>query len=372
MNIGVDIRPLMSKVRTGVGEYTCELLNAVFEIDKNNQYFLFYNSYNDVSDWIPKWRMDNVKIISTRWPNKLFNGLSMCLEQPKLDKLLGHKIDLFYSPNLNFTAVSKNCKLVLTVHDISFTLFPEFFTLKQRLWHKVIRPKNQFLRADMVVVPSANTMRDLSDYYGVNPEKIKVIYPGLSLQKNENNVSEKYNLPQKYFLFLGTIEPRKNITGIIDAFEKCYSSLKDPYTLVIAGADGWKNKDIYQRIAASPIGEKIKIIGYIPPEEKYSLYSKSDIFIYPSFYEGFGFPVLEAMSAGVPVITSNRSSLPEIGGQAVYYINPNNPLSISEGMMRIANNEKISQYYRSKGLIQAEKFKWQNAAAQWLNIINQI
>jgi glycosyltransferase involved in cell wall biosynthesis len=102
------------------------------------------------------------------------------------------------------------------------------------------------------------------------------------------------------------------------------------------------------------------------------LYSKSDIFIYPSFYEGFGFPVLEAMSAGVPVITSNRSSLPEIGGQAVYYINPNNPLSISEGMMRIANIEKISQHFRAKGLIQAEKFKWQNAAAQWLNIINQI
>jgi len=372
MNIGVDIRPLMSKVRTGVGEYTYELLNAVFEIDKNNNYFLFYNSYNDVSDCIPKWQKDNVKLISTHWPNKLFNGLSLCVEQPKLDKLLGRKIDLFYSPNLNFTAVSKKCKLVLTVHDISFTLFPNFFTLKQRLWHKVIRPKKQFLRANMIIVPSANTKRDLSDYYGVNPEKIKIIYPGLSLQKTENDISKKYNLPQKYFLFLGTIEPRKNITGMIDAFEKCYSSLKNPCSLVIAGAGGWKNKEVYQRAAASPIREKIKIIGYIQPEEKYSLYSKAEIFIYPSFYEGFGFPVLEAMSAGVPVITSNRSSLPEIGGQAVYYINPNNPLSIAEGMTRIANNENIGRFFKEKGLIQVEKFKWRNAASEWLNTINQI
>jgi glycosyltransferase involved in cell wall biosynthesis len=372
MNIGVDIRPLMSKTRTGVGEYTYELLNAVFEIDKKNDYFLYYNSYTDVSGCIPKWQKDNIRIISTRWPNKLFNGLSMCAEQPKLDKLLGQKIDLFYSPNLNFTAITKNCRFALTVHDISFTLFPEFFTLKQRLWHKVIRPEKQLSRADTIIVPSANTKRDLSDYYGVNPEKIKVIYPGLSLQKSGISISEKYHLVGKYFLFLGTIEPRKNIIGIIDAFEKCYSSLKDPCSLVIAGAGGWKNKQIHQRIAASPIREKIKIIGYIPPEEKYSLYSKSDIFIYPSFYEGFGFPVLEAMSAGVPVITSNRSSLPEIGGQAVYYINPVNPLSIAEGMARIANSEKISRYFREKGLIQTEKFKWQNAAAQWLDVINNL
>lgn len=395
MNIGIDIRPLMTAPRTGVGEYTYELLNAIFNLDKNNQYFLFYNSSRDVSADIPKWDCPNVKIIGSHTPNKFFNTSLGLFGRPKLDKICGNYLDAWFAPNLNFTALSPKIKFILTVHDISFELFPEFSTGKQYFWHKAVRPKKQCRRADLILTPSKNTKRDIVNYYNIAPEKIKVIYPGikmchceakgrsnptdnkeiaasvpagLSRNDNINNIKQKYNLPDDYILFLGAIEPRKNIIGLIEAFEKSNTNA----TLIIAGAPGWKNKKIFERAKNSKYNERIKFLGFVADDDKPALYAGAKIFVYPSFYEGFGFPILEAMQTGTPVIASNRSSLPEIGGSAVYLIDPNRPKQIAFAINELMNNQKLREWHIEKGRQQAQKFNWENSAKEWLETIAKI
>jgi len=396
MNIGIDIRPLMHPIRTGVGEYTYELLNAVFEIDKNNQYFLFYNSQKDITNNLPKWDGENIHFIRTSWPNKVFNACVKLFSWPKLDKTiikncpvirpdspLAEKIshlDWFYSPNLNFTSLSKKTKHLITIHDLSFEFFPEFYTKKRQLWHQVINYQKQCQKADKIIVPSENTKRDLVDKYKITPEKIQIIYPGLSsifnnleieeVRRQQMQIKKKYFLSEDFILFLGTIEPRKNICGIIKAFEQTHSLLPTPYTLVIAGTPGWKNKDIYNAVKKSPAREQIKFIGYIAPEDKPALYASASLFVYPSFYEGFGFPVLEAMAMGIPVITSNRSSLPEIASSSALCINPNKINELAQGIKTILTNPEQRSTQIKNGLIQTVKFSWQKAAQDWLNILN--
>ena len=385
LKIGVDIRNLMSPIRTGVGEYTYELLNAIFKIDKETQYWLFYNSHTDVSEHTPLWSQNNIHYVVTKWPNKLFNASIKILGWPKLDKLISRtgKLDYFFSPNFNFTALSKDVKHILTVHDLSFKFFPQFFSAKQRLWHWAVNPKKQCQQATAIFTLSENTKRDIVDYYKISPEKIHASGGGVSRLFTQpqtvipTNVEEsislrkKYNLPNKFILFLGTVEPRKNIIGLIEAFELACSSLSSNYSLVIAGGGrGWKNKKIYARALASPLRDKIEFIGYVDAQDKPGLYSLSELFVYPSFYEGFGFPVLEAMTMGVPVITSNRSSLPEITNQAAYLINPNRPAEISDAIVKMLTDEKLREHFKKMGLEQIKKFSWEPAAKQWLDLIS--
>lgn len=248
-------------------------------------------------------------------------------------------------------------------------------------------------------------------YYKIPENKIKVLYPGISLpplskgrlggvavdvsvdsavdvaenmsqtigkppltppwKGGEANLKQKYSLPKKYILFLGTIEPRKNILALIEAYEMAHARLHNPIDLVIAGAPGWKSKSIFKRINHSPLRKQIHIINYVAPEDKYDLYRSASLFVYPSIYEGFGFPVLEAMQAGVPVITTNRSSLPEITDGAAYLINPHRPDEIAEGIERILSSPVLHNYYFRAGLKQAQKYNWEKTAREWLDCLQQ-
>lgn len=377
MNIAIDIRSLMQKNRTGVGEYTYELLDALFEIDKNNQYFLFYNSYQDVFEIIPKWEQENVHYVAGRWPNKIFNVL-VCLNLIRLDKLVEKiakrqldnwtigqskfKLDVFFSPNINFISLRSKTKFILTIHDLSFEFFPECFSWKRRLWHWILKPKKQCQRADLILTPSENTRRDVVEYYGIDEGKVEVVEPGLCeefiVHSSEpiEKVNKKYNLPEKFILYLGTIEPRKNILGIIEAYKKNYELRTIGYELVIAGSKGWNYKQIIKKIDET---EGVHYIGYVDEQDKAALYQMADLFVYPSLYEGFGFPVLEAMASGTPVITSNRSSLPEVGGEAVYYVNPYNIVEIARAMKLLLQKDKLRGMLVERGREQTKNFAWQ-------------
>lgn len=378
MNIGIDIRCLMHKTKTGVGEYTQALLEALFVSDKINQYYLYYNSSADITDNLPKWNQDNIHLVASHYPNKLLNlSIALC-GLPKLDRLITKithiKLDLFYSPNLNFTALTKEIPFFLTIHDLAFAHFPEYYTAKQNWWHKILQPKKQCQRAKIIFTPSKNTKLDLVATYNLSSKKIQTIYPGLSpifsqnsdLEAKKNIVKKKYGLPNHFILFLGTIEPRKNIESIITAFEKVYSQLPFPYYMIIAGAKGWKNAVIYNRANQSPYRDHIKFIGYIQAEEKPALYALASLFIYPSFYEGFGFPVLEAMAMGTPVITSPRSSLPEITAHCAHLIDPNNIRSIEFGILDTLRNPTINKKQNEQAEARSQIFSWQEPAKKIL------
>ena len=369
---------------TGIGTYTYELIKALLDIDKENNYFLYYNSSKDSSKKIPFFRQGNVQIINTRWSNKIFACTQKLFNHPCVDRMIEKQmntknthrhLDIFFSPNINFSAISKKTKHILTIHDLSFELYPHFYTTKQRLWHKAINPKKQCQKADTIIAPSHCTKQDLVNKYNIDPKKIKVVYSGITPCKpmldhyHPKLDSESSSLPNtKYILFLGTVEPRKNIISLIEAYEKAYPKLDSHYSLVIAGAKGWKNKNIYARAAASPQKNNIKFVGYIDENTKIKLYKNAELFVYPSVCEGFGFPILEAMQQNTPVITSNRSSLAEIAQNAAFLVNPNDIYRISEAMVQLLNNEYLSKYYIEKGKKRIEQFSWNKTANEFLQL----
>jgi glycosyltransferase involved in cell wall biosynthesis len=372
MNIVIDIRSLTDKKRTGVGEYSYELLDSLFDIDKENNYFLFYNSFSDVSASLPKWVQDNVHFVGTKFPNKIFN-LLILLKIIKLDKLLKKqtakdlsKIDYWFSPNINFINLSKDIKHILTIHDLSFEFLPSCFSKKMLLWHKLVKPKKQAHCAHFVFAPSHNTKYDLVDIYHLNPNSIKVLYPGISknfLQYMTQDVvkeklQKKYDLPEKFVFFLGTLEPRKNILSLIEAYRK--SNLINKHIhLVIAGNRGWKYDKIIKSIDET---RGVNYIGYVDAKDKPALYKLSETFVYPSLYEGFGFPVLEAMTCGVPVITSNRSSLQEIVHEQVRLINPHNIIELKNAMLDSVKDKKVIK-------VETNNFDWSVTAKDFLEIL---
>lgn len=379
MNIGIDIRSLMTKNKTGVGEYTFELLNALFKLDTQNQYFLFYNAAKNYNFTFP-WRQDNIHYIGKNFPNKIFN-LALTFKLIKIDQFIPVKIDCWYAPNLNFLNLNAKIPYILTVHDLSFELFPEFYTIKQNFWHKIIGPKKQCKKAKLIIVPSINTKRDLINYYQIPKEKIAVIYPGVNQNFSINNptlaadktrVLKKYGLPENFILFLGAIEPRKNITTIILAYEKLPPELSAKYSLIIVGAQGWKNQEIYETALKSPLKSQIKFIGYISAQDKPIFYSLSSLFIFDSLYEGFGFPLIEAMRMNTPTIAANRSSLPEISDNASYLVNPNKVSDLNQAIKILLTDSQLKNSYIKKGHTVAKNYSWGKTANAWLDIIKKI
>ena len=382
MKIGVDIRCLEGGKKTGVEEYTFNLLKGVLKADKKNEYVLFFNALkgkNIDTKWLEKF--PNVKIKSFRYPNKLFNLFSWYFNFPKIDKLIGD-VDLFWMPNLNFGSFSKDVKLVLTVHDLSFEIIPETFPWKTRLWHFLINPKKLCQRAGKIVAVSLSTKSDLEIFYKIKPDKISVIYSAVRddfkvMDRNNPKmlkVKEKYKLPYNFILYLGTIEPRKNIISIVKAYNQIRrigNTELDKFKLVIAGAKGWKENETIKEINNSPFKNDILNLGFVESEDKPYLYNLASLFVYPSFFEGFGFPPLEAMKCGVPVITSNNSSLPEITGNSGITIDPERPDELYKAIREILSNKELRIKFREKGLERAGDFCWEKSTEEFLKIITQ-
>lgn len=370
MKIGVDIRCLTDPHHSGISEYTYNLLDYLFKIDQKNQYFLFYNAAKKIK--APKFNFPNVIYKGFKYPNKIFNlGLSL-FKIAQLDKMLGG-VDVFLSPSFLFTNLSKDCKKIMIIHDLSFELYPEFFTFKKRLWHKLIKPKQLCQQADKIIAISNNTKNDVIKIYDVNPEKIEVVYDGISeiffqpiSEEQKNKVKNKFNLPDNYVFYLGNLEPRKNVESLILAFDK----VKDKSThLVIAGGQAWKYKNIYKLWQNSQARGRIKLLGYVDTADKPSLYALAKIFVYPSIYEGFGLPPLEAMACGTPAITSFNSSLAEVVSDAGLLIDPNNTNELAETINQLLLDEKLQNIFKEKGLRQSQKFRWNDAAQKILDIL---
>jgi glycosyltransferase involved in cell wall biosynthesis len=292
-----------------------------------------------------------------------------------LDKLLGG-VDIFLIPNFLFFNLSKNAKRILIVHDLSFEIYPEFFTGKSRLWHYLINPKKICQQADIIIAISENTKEDIINLYDIDPEKIKVIHQGLNeiflnqiSDEEKKSAIRKYNLPKNYIFYLGNLEPRKNVTSLIAAFEKI-NDLN--LHLVIAGGSAWKYKKIYNLARQSKAKDRIKFLGYIDHKDKPALYSLAKIFVYPSIYEGFGLPPLEAMACGTPVITSHNSSLVEVVGPAGLLIDPNNINDLTQAIQSLLTDPKLLNQLKDRGSNQVKKFNWPKAAQNILNIITNL
>ncbi|MCX6794834.1 MAG: glycosyltransferase family 1 protein [Candidatus Falkowbacteria bacterium] len=387
MKIGVDIRVLMDKHYSGISEYTANLLSAILKADKINEYKLFYNSYHDLGGRLNKWNSQNFQVIGLHWPNKIFN---YCLQKvfgyPRLDKVLGGA-DIFWSPHFNFTKLSgskSGLKKVITVHDLSFLRYPRFFSWRKNFWHKSLGVKRILRQADKIIAVSANTKNDIMELAGIGAAKIKVIYSGNNVVKKDwvaekvETCLSKLNISGPFILYVGNIEPRKNISGLIKAYDKLRRESEEAADnfknlgLILAGAPGWKNAPIYADWQASPYKDQIKFLGYIDEEVKEILYSRAAVFVYPSYYEGFGFPPLEAMTYGLPVVCSNVSSLPEIVAGAGIMVNPYKSEEIFEAIKLVLTDAKLRVRLIALGYARAQMFSWDKTAGEYLELFKEL
>ena len=381
MKIGIDIRCLIGGKRTGVEEYTLELLEHLFAVDRENEYVLFWNAWElpvCPLDWDS--RFSNVRLVSLRIPNKLLNFCLWYFRFPHLDRLIGG-VDVFFMPNLNFAAFSRGVKVVLTAHDVSFERYPETFSWKRRLWHMFVNFRRLALRAEKVIAVSQSTRDDLVESIGIVPKSVTVIRSGISerfcrMNRNDSMLSDvkrRYELPYRFILFVGTIEPRKNILSLVRAFDSLVGSKEAfDYDVVIAGTHGWKCEGMLEEIDRLPSRARIHFTGFVRDEDKPALYNLSSLFVYPSLYEGFGFPPLEAAACGVPVITSNTSSFPETIGEGAMMIDPLRPDDISRALREVLRDKTLRDTLSQQGEMCASKFQWKDAARKTLGVFRDV
>lgn len=370
MKIGIDVRPLMNKNYSGVSWYIFNLLTNIFEIDKKNEYILFCNSSKNPK--LPDFQRDNVSYKKFNYPNKFFNLSLLMFNHPKIDKLIGG-VDVFVSLNFNFSALSNNCKKILVAHDFSFFRFPEFFSWRMKFWHWFLRSPQQIRSADLIIADSENTKNDLIDLFQIDKQKVKVSYLGVG--ENYKPITDlsklaeirrKYDLPDRFILSLCTLEPRKNLESVISAFANLNNYEGQ---LIIAGPQGWKSEKIKELSAQS---KKIRIVGYIEERDKPTLYSLADLLVYPSYYEGFGLPPLEAMACGCPVIAGANSAQAEVVGQAGLLINPENVNEVGKAVELVLTDDAYRQKISQLGIERAKLFSWRKAAEIFLDNFNLI
>lgn len=388
MNICVDIRPLMGGKHTGVEIYTLNLLENLFKLDHKNHYILFANAEKDQSQYLPYFQQDNVTTIQTKIPNKILNLSLALLKRPKLDHLIlkylqkhpkkqpkefdfKRGIDVFLMPDLRPSAVSKSVKKITVVHDLSFQHFPYFFSRKTRIWYKLLNAKKELENCKNIIAVSHFTKEDLIQTYQIPAEKITVIHEAVSEDFDLNlspeqiqKVRHKYRLPSEYFLSLSTLEPRKNLAGLLKAFRQFKESNPDNrIKLVLAGT---QNSKIFSEIELQHTPDVV-ITGFIDEEDKAIIYQQAQAFLYVSFYEGFGLPLLEAMKCQTPTVASWTSAIPEVTGKAAILVNPYDINAITEAMMKILDPETQSKLKRAMET-QIKKFSWKKCAQETLKL----
>lgn len=367
MQILVDARLLSRGGNSGVEEYTRGLLNELFLQGKNHDFTLFYNGLNKVplEPQLSMSGLANVKVLDMKVPNKLFDLSSRFLSYPSIDGMV--KTDLVFSPHFNILAW-KDAPRVMTIPDLSFIHHPQFFSWRHRFWHWLQNIKRQAALSDKIVAVSEFTKSDIVNLLGVSSERVSVIYPGISKVFHPSSAQAA---ARPYILYLGTIEPRKNIGLLIRAFNilKQEARFRD-WQLVIAGRLGWLFDQVLREAKISPFSADIIFRGAVTNEERVSLYNLAKVFVYPSFFEGFGFPPLEAQASGCPAIVSDRTSLPEVLGDTALHVDPWKPGDLADSIRKLSEDGALRSRLVASGIENAKRFDWTNSAEQTLKLFN--
>lgn len=357
MIIGVDGNDANIDMRVGVSVYTYELLQYFQKTASKKISFLIFLKNKPMFD-MPSEHI-YFKYVYIYGP-KFWLSFSLPLY------FLFHKtIDVFFSPT-HYTPLYCPCPIVVTIHDLSYFYFPNDF-LKKDLYKLTTWTKSSIHKSSSIIAVSNSTKQDIIKHYNLNQNKISVIHNGFrDFSKTKLSSSKLTNAI--YFLYVGTLQPRKNIETLIRAFSLFYVKHKIGY-LYIVGKKGWLYKDIFNLVTKLNLTNQVKFKGYVSKKLLISYYKNAKAFILPSLYEGFGFPILEAMSLSCPVITTNISSLPEIGGNAPLYFSPNDTISLFKHMEKLFFDTKIRNACIQKGLEQIKHFSWNHCAELTLDLL---
>lgn len=382
MRIGIDISTVLNHGQDiGAGRYITNLVKNLLKIDKKNTYVLTGRYITD----------EYIAIIKNLKSNFASNKIELKLfktTQKKLDlwnslrfppiELMGFKADLLHCPDY-LIPPTLNKIIILTIHDLAFIRFPQFnFDWFIKKYTKEVK-RNAKL-AKKIVADSKSTKDDIIKFFKIDPAKVKIVYLAsdsrfkkLANQEKDKEVLKKYGIDKKYILSVGTIEPRKNYSTLIKAFNYIkHNNNNFNCKLVIVGRTGWKSEAAYRERELSLYKDDILFIGRVSDKELVQIYNQAEIFAYPSLFEGFGLPPMEAMSCGLPVIASDSSSLKEVVGDAGILVPSEDYREISRQILYVLKNEKIKKKLKEKSLKQAQNFSWEKTARKTLNIYNEI
>ena len=373
--IGIDFTSA-SRERAGIGRYARELIRALSCVDQTNRYVLFVprDAHDDLLrfDWSSNFSVRRAPL-TERYLAALWHRARVPLP---IETFIGG-VDVFYSPDFLLPPTRARRKLV-TVHDLSYVRVPECFPAPLLNYlNRAVPPS--VARANLILADAVSTQRDLIDVYRVPMDKIKVLYSGVDPRflpdVSESSQARVRELTQgkPYLLSVSTIQPRKNYARLIEAFAKIANSelqiAHTPYAirhmlLVICGAKGWMFDEIFKTVERLGLQDRVIFPNFFSDEDLPALYAGATLFVYPSLYEGFGLPVVEAMACGLPVVSSNASSLPEVGGDAVLYFDPRDVDAMVDAIRRALSDESLRANLRVRGIAQAKKFSWDKSARE--------
>lgn len=380
MRIAIIADPV-DEQNAGIHYYTKYLIENLLKIDRVNEYVLIHCRKNPIfGEWIRgrKQRTDagtfEVVIPSMR---RLFGGASLRKFALLSFTFLKHKPDVVFEPaHIGPFSFLWKCKKIVAIHDLTPVLFPQHHIWISRVVHKKLLPMI-FRNADGVIVPSEATKRDIERLYGKNlgRREIKVVPEAAAeffkpVDRGEiAAVKAKFKIKKPYILSVGTLEPRKNLKIVAEAFQELRKEGND-IQWVVVGEQGWHYDELMAKLRGEA-EENIILTGYVDNQDLAALYSGALCLVYPSLYEGFGLPVLEAMQCGCPVICSNNSSLPEVCGNSALMIDPLDKAAMKSALHSVITSEKIRQELRAKGLLQAGKFSWKRCARETLDFFEK-
>jgi glycosyltransferase involved in cell wall biosynthesis len=376
MRIGIDYTAAVRQ-GGGIGRYTRNLIRALAHLDTENQYMLFvaggWGGGDGLGPWPANFRVRSIPL-SDRWVHLFWQRMRL----PVPVQTITGPLDLFHSPDFVLPPTGRT-PAILTVHDLSFLRVPQFFVpgFREYLEMAVSRAVNQ---AACILADSESTRGDLMQLMGVEPERVTVLYPGVESRfrpveeaQTLAAVRARYQLPGSFILGLSTLQPRKNFDGLIEAFRRLLAPIADgpemaELHLVIAGGKGWMYEDTLAQVQRIGLGDRVHFPGFVAEADLPALYCLASAFAFPSWYEGFGLPLLEAMACGTPVVAANNSSLPEVVGEAGLLVDAADVDALSEALGRLLTDGALQGRLIRAGLDRARHFTWKGAAQQLLHV----
>jgi len=368
LRIGIDIRTV-TPTRSGVGNYVVNLLEGLRWVAPQQDIFMVGQRINlDTLGW--NLDPDRYHLTRLSHENHPLGDIWAHYWLPRV--LRQQEVEVFHGPATLIPLSRTDCASVVTIHDLVAFLYPETIPRKYAIYMRWLI-KRVVERADLVISVSENTKEDLVRLLGVDPKRIMVVYeaapPGfhaISDADRLNWVRHRYGLEDPFVYHVGNIEPRKNLVRLVKAFMLMRQRTKRRVKLVITGQKGWLTNMLFRELDGMQLGEEVVFTGYVPRHELPLLMNAAEAFVFPSLYEGFGLPALEAMSCGTPLVTSNISSLPEIVDQAAVMVDPLEVESIAQGLERVLEDEDLRARLVRDGLARSRRFSWERAARETL------
>ncbi|MCC7367571.1 MAG: glycosyltransferase family 4 protein [Chloroflexi bacterium] len=377
LKIAIDYTSAINQ-NAGIGRFVRSLVRSVVARDTTDSFLLMHATPNPGRAAVyPAGQRISKRVlrVNERWMNILWHRLQVPLP---VDWLTG-PVDIYHSPDFVMPPV-RAAKSILTVHDLAFLLYPECADARLRAYLERTVPRS-VQRADYVVADSENTRNDVICLLGMPAERVTVVPGGVDpsfqpvtdparIAAFRQSIGLDESTP--YILFVGVIEPRKNLVGLIEAFDLLKARRQLPHKLVVVGRRGWLSDGTMQRADRSPYRNDIVFPGFIPDGELATLYSAAESFAFPSHYEGFGLPVLEAMACGTPVVASRASSLPEVVGDAGMQVDPDDTERLASALELLALNPEMRADFSARGLERAATFTWEAAADVMIDVYRRV